>query len=230
MTDNSFCIRVRTDVVSFLDKLGIFQENAFSPEDHYAKSVREIARAGSQWDIMSAIWSTHSYDILLTDNSIFQFHKEHDDLRYCFMQNPKVKVSWEEYLHTNNCVIENLEPEELELWRGCYDNGDDDSCYHIVNNPVYFRYDLSGSQYREGFHPYSHLHIGLHNEIRLPISKILTPEMFTQFAVKMAFPELWKEKIGDSKIAEFNRLSKNACEDVPKEKWSEIDKYDLFLQ
>lgn len=98
---------------------------------------------------MSAIWSTHSYDILLTDNSIFQFHKEHDDLRYCFMQNPKVKVSWEEYLHTNNCVIENLEPEELELWRGCYDNGDDKSCYHIVNAPVYFRYDLLGSQYRE---------------------------------------------------------------------------------
>lgn len=230
MTDNSFCIRVRTDVVSFLNKLGVFQENAFSPEAHYAKSVREIARTGSQWEIMSAIWNTHSYDLLLTDNSIFQFHKEQEDMRYCFMQNPKVKVSWEEYLHTNNCAIEDLEPEELELLRGCYDNGDDDSCYRIVNNPVYFRYDLSGSQYREGLHPYSHLHIGLHNEIRLPISKILTPEMFAQFAIKMAYPELWKEKMDDSKIVEFNRTVKKACEDLPKEKWSEIDKYDLFLQ
>ena len=42
MTDNSFCIKVRKDVISILKKLEIFQENAFSPEDHYADSVKEV--------------------------------------------------------------------------------------------------------------------------------------------------------------------------------------------
>lgn len=230
MTDNSFCIKVRKDVVHFLKKLELIQENAFSPEAHYAKSVKDIARNGSQWDIINEVWNTHSYDILLTDNSIFQFHKDQEDLRYCFIQNPKVKISWEEYLHINDFDIENILPEELELLRGCFDNGDDDTCYHLVNDPVYFRYDVSGVQYKEGIHPYSHLHIGLHNEIRLPASKILTPEMFTQFAIKMTYPELWKEKMDDSKIAEINKTVKRTCENIPKDKWSELDKCDLFLQ
>ena len=98
MTDNSFCIKVRKDVISILKKLEIFRENAFSPEDHYADSVKEVAREGTHWDIIREVWNTHSYDLLLVDNSIFQFHKAGEDLRYCFMQNPKVKVSWEEFL------------------------------------------------------------------------------------------------------------------------------------
>lgn len=47
MTDNSFCIKVRKDVISILKKLEIFRENAFSPEDHYADSVKEVAREGT---------------------------------------------------------------------------------------------------------------------------------------------------------------------------------------
>lgn len=99
MTDNSFCIKVRKDVISILEKLEIFQEDAFSPKDHYAESVKEVAREGTHWDIIQEVWKTHSYDLLLVDNSIFQFHKAGEDLRYCFMQNPKVKVSWKEFLN-----------------------------------------------------------------------------------------------------------------------------------
>lgn len=229
MTDNSFCIKVRKDVISILEKLEIFQEDTFSPKDHYAESVKEVAREGTHWDIIQEVWKTHSYDLLLVDNSIFQFHKAGEDLRYCFMQNPKVKVSWKEFLNKNHLREDDIEPEMLQMCRGCYDNGDDDSCYQIIANPVYFRYDVSGMQYKEGLHPYSHLHVGLHNEIRLPISKVITPEMFVQFAVKMTYPELWKEKMGDGRVAEFNKTVKNGCIAVPKDKWNEQDKYDLFF-
>lgn len=71
--------------------------------------------------------------------------------------------------------------------------------------------------------------MGLHNEIRLPISKVITPEMFVQFAVKMTYPELWKEKMGDGRVAEFNKTVKNGCIAVPKDKWNEQDKCDLFF-
>ena len=111
MTDNSFCIKVRKDVISILEKLEIFQEDAFSPKDHYAESVKEVAREGTHWDIIQEVWKTHSYDLLLVDNSIFQFHKAGEDLRYCFMQNPKVKVSWKEFLNKNHLREDDIEPE-----------------------------------------------------------------------------------------------------------------------
>lgn len=60
MTDNSFCIKVRKDVISILEKLEIFQEDAFSPKDHYAESVKEVAREGTHWDIIQEVWKTHS--------------------------------------------------------------------------------------------------------------------------------------------------------------------------
>ena len=53
--------------------------------------------------------------------------------------------------------------------------------------------------------------------------------MLVQFAVKMTHPELWKEKMGDGRVAEFHKTVKNCCIAVPKDKWNEQDKYDLFF-
>ena len=229
MTDNSFCIRVRKDVVSFLKKMENLQESCFDPNDHYSSRVREIARAGSHYEILTEIWNTHSYDFLLNDESIFQFHKTGKNLRYCFMQNPRVKVSWEVFLEKNNVKEEELAPEDLEIYSALYENGDDESCYKHIEYPVYLRYDLSVEQYQECFHPYSHLHVGLHNEIRFPISRELTPEMFAQIAIKMTYPELWREKIEKNEILESFKIVKKGCVEVPKENWSELDKCDLFF-
>lgn len=151
-------------------------------------------------------------------------------MRFCFMQNPKVKIPWQEYLHRIDMNEEELAPEMLEYCRSCYDNDDDESCYKVNLYPVYLRYDVSESQYQEGIHPYSHLHVGLHNEIRFPISKILTPEMFAQVAVKMTYPVLWREKLGQKDIFDFQKIVKNDCEEVSNDKWSEIDKWDLFFK
>lgn len=230
MTDNGFRIRVNNNVTSFLKKIELFKDNCFIPNFHYSDSVKEVARNGTQYDILKEIWKTYSYDIILVDDSIFQFHKNGDDMRFCFMQNPKVKISWQEYLHRIDMKEEDLAPEMLEYCRSCYDNDDDESCYEVNRYPVYLRYDVSGSQYQEGIHPYSHLHVGLHNEIRFPISKILTPEMFVQVAVKMTYPILWREKLEQKDIFNFQKFVKNDCKEVSNDKWSEIDKWDLFFK
>lgn len=230
MTDNGFNIRVNQNVTSFLKKIDLFKENYFSPNFHYSKSVKDVARNGTHYDIINEIWKTFSYDIILNDDSIFQFHKDGEDLRYCFMQNPKVKISWHEYLYMNGMIEENLDPEVLEFCRSCYDNGDDESCYDDNKYPVYLRYDVSCCQYQEGIHPYSHLHVGLYNEIRFPISMILTPEMFAQLAVKMTYPVVWKEKVRQNDIQEFQKTVKKGCEEISSDKWSEIDKCDLFFK
>lgn len=229
MKDNGFCIRVRRDAVLFLEKMELLKEQCFDPSAHYANSVKEIARTGTQYEIIMEIWKTHSYDFLLNDESIFQFHKSDENLRYCFIQNPKVKITWKEFLYRNGLNEAEIAEEELEMYNSLYELGDDESCYEYIKSPIYLRYDLSKEQYQESFHPYSHLHVGLHNEIRFPISKILTPEMFAQLAVKMTYPELWRKKMAQNDILEFQKMVKKGCENVSKEMWSELDKCDLFF-
>ena len=43
------------------------------------------------------------------------------------------------------------------------------------------------------------------------------------------YPVLWKEKIAQNNIWEFQKTVKKGCKDVAKEEWTDIDKYDLFF-
>lgn len=228
MKNNSFNIRIRKDVVGFLKKIELFKFDNYSPEDHYPETVKEISRKGTHKQIYDEICKTYSFDILLSDDSIFQFHKDGDNYRYCFIQNPKVKYSWEEYLHNNDLKEYELTEEESNIYRSCYDNNEED-CFSIVENPMYIRYDVSGEEYCECSHPYSHLHIGLHNDLRIPVSIVLTSEQFAEFSIKMTYRELWKEMYEKGNISEFHKQVKRGCESVDERYWSKEDKLDLFL-
>lgn len=228
MTVNSFNIRVKTNVVHFLKKMNLFKSENYVDSDHYADSVKEISRKGTYKQIYDEICKTYSFDILLSDDSIFQFHKNVGNYRYCFVQNPSVKYSWEEYLCKNGLKMEDLPEEEYNLYRSYYDNNEED-CFRNVYNPMYIRYDVSGEEYSECCHPYSHLHIGLHNELRIPVSKILTPEQFTEFSVKMTYRALWVEMFKKGEISEFHKQVKQGCEKVDDKYWSIEDKLDLYM-
>lgn len=230
MTDNSFNIKMNTEVVSFLKKMELFKGNIYKPEDHYTDSVKEISRlkTSSHLQIYNEVMSTFSYDILLVDDSIFQFHKDGADYRFCFIQNPRVKLSWEDFLQNLNVEEDDLSPAEFTMYRTCYDNNEDDS-FITVDYPVFIRYDVSAVEYREGCHPYAHIHIGLHNEIRIPVSKVLTPEMFAAFVVKMVYYQLWKDKKDKTYIVEFYSSVKKGSEAVGLDFFSEIDKQDLYM-
>ena len=196
MTDRSFDVRIGKYVEPFLKKIGLFQRNIYNPKDHYTKRVKEISRIGSYQEIYNEVVNTYSYDILLKDGSVFQFHKEDEEevYRYCFIQNPRMKLSWEDFLHKIGLEENEEQPiSEVMQWQAYYDN-DEDDCFDINNYPVSIRYDASESEYVEGEHPFSHFHIGIHNDIRIPISLILTPEMFTEFIVKMVYRKEWLYK------------------------------------
>lgn len=228
MTNNSFDIKIRKVVVNFLKRMELFKQENYLPEKHYTDTVKKISRVGTHKQIYDEICETYSFDIMLSDGSIFQFHKDGNNYRYCFMQSPKVKFSWDEYLHKNDLKEDELTEEESYLYRSCYDNDEEDS-FRYVENPIYIRYDVSGKEYCECSHPYSHLHIGLYNELRIPVSIILTPEQFTEFSVKMTYRELWKEKYDKREIYEFHKQVKRGCESVDDRYWSKDDKLDLFI-
>lgn len=229
MTDNSFNLRIANEVVPYLEKLCLLKSNIYKPENHSTDSVRKIAREGKYEDIFKETIDTYSYDMLLMDDSIFQFNKEHDDYRYCFIQSPRVKMTWEEFLESIDTNEDDLSEAEIEQWHSYYDN-DEADCFHINLYPVYMRYDVSAKEYKEGTHPYSHLHIGIHNEIRIPISLLLTPEMFTEFVVKMVYRQEWLKFKDDNYFVDFHNSSKSKCDEIDLKFWSEIDKKDLFLK
>lgn len=230
MTGNSFDIKIKTEVVSFLKKMELFKENIYKPEDHYTDSVKEISRlkSSSHLQIYNEVMNTFSYDILLMDDSVFLFHKDGKDYRFCFIQNPRVKLSWKDFLQNLNVEEDNLSPAEFTMYRACYDNNEDDS-FTLVDYPVFIRYDVSETEYEEGIHPYAHIHIGLHNEMRIPVSKVLTPEMFTAFVVKMVYYQLWKDKKDKTYLVEFYSSVKKGSEAVSLDFFSEVDKQDLYM-
>ena len=229
MTDNSFNLRIANEVVPYLEKLCLLKSNIYKPENHSTDSVREIAREGKYEDIFYETINTYSYDMLLVDDSIFQFHKEQNDYRYCFIQSPRVKMTWEEFLESIDTNEEELSVAEIEQWHSYYDN-DEADCYRKNIYPVYMRYDVSAKEYKEGEHPYSHLHIGINNEIRIPIALVLTPEMFTEFVIKMVYKKQWADKKNENYFVDFHKTLKRGCEPIQLEFWSEIDKLDIFIK
>ena len=230
MRDKGFDIRIVRNVELFLKKIGIFECCIYKPNDHYSKSVKEISRIGSYQEIYNEVVSTYSYDIILKDGSVFQFHKEYDDYRYCFFQNPRVKLTWEDFLHKYGLDDNDEQPiSDVMQWQAYYDN-DEDECFETNMYPVSIRYDACKSEYVEGEHPYSHFHIGIHNDIRIPISLILTPEMFTEFIVKMVYRKEWLDKKNDNYFVDFHSALKKGCEPVDIEHLSELDKLDLYMK
>lgn len=232
MTDRSFDIRIEQNVKPFLEKMGIFQCNIYDRKNHYAKRVKEISRIGSYQEIYNAVVTTCSYDILLKDGSVFQFHKVDgkEEYRYCFIQNPRMKLSWEDFLRKIGVEENDDQPiPDVMQWQAYYDN-DEDDCFDINNYPVSIRYDASESEYVEGEHPFSHFHIGIHNDIRIPISLILTPEMFTEFIVKMVYRKEWLYKKNDNYFVDFHSSVKKGCKPVIIDFLSDLDKLDLYMK
>ena len=74
MKNNSFNIKIKKDVVGFLKKMNLFKSYNYVPEDHYAETVKAISRIGTHKQIYDEICRTYSFDIMLSDDSIYQFH------------------------------------------------------------------------------------------------------------------------------------------------------------
>jgi hypothetical protein len=228
MSRNSLKIRLGNDVKKFLDKLGLLK--GCNQKYYYScpQSVIDVSRKGTYEEILDEIYRTFAYDFLLKDESIFSFEEDGNNCRYLFMQGVKSKIPFDEFLQRNGHVYDENE-EDIQILRDLYDEAADSSVYDYVKNPVYLRFDVSKEQYKTSCHPYAHMHIGLNNEIRIPSSLRLTPEMFTSFAIKMTYPQLWRDKSSDSKLSQWHSEYKRICNKVDAAFMQDSDLLDLYL-
>lgn len=177
------------------------------------------------------------YDILLQDDSMFQFEKgkkeiienkrkiKYDYYRYCFIQSPTRRMSFQEY-------CQGFEESEIstneEYFREMYEHDND-----MVNNnfPFYLRYDVDYKGYKANCHSYAHLHIGFQEGYRMPVSIILTPKAFVCMTLKLAYSDAWRDEIvthSDIKERIYSAL-KSQCLNEKNPYWLVEETKDIFL-
>ena len=229
MNDNSFKIRINTEAARFLDTIGLLKSNIFKLPKKIARENFEYGRSSDYKTIFNRLTQTSAYDFLLNDDSIFQFQKQGEDYRYLFMQSFRRKVSFPDFLCNLDIDVATLNSSDYNYLYSHYEQGIDESLFDFTSNPIYIRYDVSHVQYKEGTHPYSHMHIGLNNELRIPLSLLLTPEMFVLFCVKMVYPEVWIKFMSENQVREMMASFKSKCEKVDGAFWSSVDMQELYL-
>ena len=178
------------------------------------------------------------YDILLEDNSMFQFCKskkeiyldgkkrKYDHFKYCFFQSPAIKMSFEEYC--KDWKDEEIS-DNLDYLREMYELEEN---VILDTFPLYLRYDVDYKGYFPNCHSYAHLHIGFKEGYRMPVSIILTPKAFVCMSLKLVYSDKWKDKIvSHSNVREriYSGL-KNQCFRDKNPHWDRCEEDDLFIQ
>jgi hypothetical protein len=188
MTQAEFHKGVR-DSVAIFDELGLLEQpNWFSslePGEEFRKVAydsttpyADVYRAGLQY---------RAYNLLLSDFAYLQFYRSEDrghvDLRYAYYPNPFNAPLYSEFREQYG--VGDVEGEGYEIYLQVLDES-----VPLGRSPA-VRYDVAFGQYRELVHPAAHLHFGLHEDNRWPVSRVLTPDAFSLLIAKHFYLHAW---------------------------------------
>jgi len=170
------------------------------------------------------------FEILLIDESFFQFSFEDDCYSLAYYPRPSKFIQFDEWLLNIFVDNTNFNQEEFERFKEeMIVDGDIHSEYEqflsecetlLTILPI--RFDCDKSNYSEIYHPFCHLHVGLDNHIRIAFDKFISPLTFFHFIIKNYFPDIffYRDKKGVMKINEViflkDRLNSKS---IPKEKF-----------
>jgi hypothetical protein len=219
---------------SFLNELKLYKGRGVKEVGNHSQEIKKVSKTKNHKDIYDCAIRNFDYEFLLEDDSIFQFSFSEKELRYAFIQNPKHFVTKEEYL------IQSLGSEEID------ENNSFDDLMCLVDENEYeqflneqklntlsniIRYDATFIGHKPLLHSYAHLHIGMNNNLRIPVSIDLTPLVFVRFCIKNTYYKVWKNAIEEIEYFRDSLMaSKELCNILDGEKWSQIEEADLYLK
>lgn len=161
------------------------------------------------------------YNVLLNDFSYIQYYCEGEDsdvsLRFAFYPNPYELPTYEEFEQEYG----EWSVDALEMYLQLASENP------LVHRIPCIRYEWSKRDYVHLRHPASHIHLGLHEENRWPLSKLLSPEAFSFLVAKFFYSEQWYAAAGDDERGTGlrgleKRLAKvrYKCESLPRKLFS----------
>lgn len=239
-TEGSFWNSVN-NIKLLLKKLNILKEDNTYKRGNYSKEFLEIMYSDSYQRIYETSLRNFDYELLLKDNSFFQFSYKNDSISMAFYPRPSEYYSFEQYLYNVfRDDIDKYTAEELEFFReemGLNEDYFSEYEQYLIElnqlkNIVPIRFDYDDSNYHPIYHPLCHFHIGVANDIRIASDKHPTPYHFCLFVLKNYFTDLFfdtetktKKKILNNKI---DLKNKSSCINVPKNKFEGEDTLFYF--
>lgn len=184
MTRGKFIASIN-DSIDLLIKFNLLKSKGIKGNGVYSDEFLKISKGDNIIETYKCAIKNLDYDILLKDDSIIQFQQKNDDLRYAYIQNPYKFISKEEYAFLTHTaeeleILSDFTIEEL-INENEYEQFLNEQSLNSISN--YFRYDCSPVGYKPLIHSYSHFHIGMNENVRIPTSKIITPLKFTKFSL-----------------------------------------------
>lgn len=99
---------------------------------------------------------------------------------------------------------------------------------HIYSCPI--RYDVAENEYTEMHHAYAHLHIGIENDIRIPVDKVLSPMHFVDFVVKHMYKAKWDNAyVKNEKFKAIVNCLKSQAEKIANEHFTSAEQNLLYI-
>lgn len=218
------------EVVAILKNLELLVEPCLLSEyGNYSDDTINSFSTGDLRAIYNTIVEHRDYEIQLYDQSLFQFDCIGEEKRYAFIQNPQEFCSFEVFLEDNHisCSTADFEEAKTHFY--------DDYCQYLSEmrlneHALYIRYDEDLKDYMPGIHSYAHIHIGLGNSIRIPVSVSLTPTAFMLFILKHVYYDIWVNVIRKNKLDKIIKTYKSQCIHFGREYWKDDECCDLYIK
>jgi len=161
------------------------------------------------------------FHLYMDDNCFFSFNVNHKP-SYTFFDCPLQALSLSEYqeeMGLNEFHRSNLKSEYQDYITTC----------PVKNSVTPIRYDYDPHAYRSGVHPTAHIHIGLDNEIRLGVTRELTPLAFLLFVIRQRYPHNWEQLLKSNLVDRIQRIIRHELKEIEPPLRSDMDKLELYL-
>lgn len=215
-----------TDSIRLLKNLDLLKEENIH-KNSYSSTCSVYSRSKEYKEIYQNLVDYRDYDVLLKDDSMFQMNYQNGEYRLVFIQNPSKFMDFETFLDGLGWEYDKNMLDELY---GLFDNDYSQALCELGLNSgaTYLRYDVdsNGRNGNENIHAYTHLHVGINNNIRIPVGRYMSPLAFTMFVVRHVYYDVWVEAVRNSQIV-FNH--KNQCGQLPSVLWTNDEKNDFYL-
>jgi len=231
MTEGKFHTSIK-EAESLLKKFNLLKSIGHKKFGQYSDEFLKTSKKNDIVKTYKCAIENRDYNLLLIDDSIMQFRKDKEELRYAFIQNPYTYVSKENYISIIFSPEELNDQTEISVEQLIDDNEYEQFLNEQKLNSIsnYFRYDYSRKGYFPLIHSCSHMHIGQNENVRIPIAKILTPLKFTKFCIKNTYFDEWKMQFKNNPDFTNEVINmKNDCIALPENDWKDLENNDLHL-
>lgn len=235
MNTNSILVSL-SEVKELLVQAGLYkQENTSRP--------RSISNSKLSSNFLSVMYSNNydtvyktamrnsDYDFTLIDDSFLQFsvvsHKdglEYGKIRYAYFPNPRIHQTYNEFL----LDIETTYEEAGDIFSEEYEQYIAEAKLKDAVTPIRYDYDYDAYK-KDPLHPISHLHIGVEEDVRLPISRILTPQAFILIVIRNMYLDYWKQAQSNTIIMDIVNHTKQQCPNLGLDKFTEFEKLQSYI-